>query len=99
MTMLVNDVAVLLSLHEVAAGGPAIKKGGWGARGEGAAPPLAMRSMLLVVVCVRLLLLLWSDTMLSFKKPSFVAFVALLLLPFSNVVSDGPPMGLSKIIR
>ena len=82
MTMLVNDAAVLLSLHEVAAGGQPLKKAGGGARGEGAAPPPAMRSMLLVVVCVRLLLSLLIDTMLSLKKPSFVAFVALLLLPF-----------------
>ena len=68
--------------------GPTIKKGGWGARGEGAAPPPAMRSMLLVVVCVRLLI----DTMLSLKKPSFVAFVAwlLILLPFYKCCLHSP---------
>ena len=85
MTMLVNDAAVLLSLHEVAAGGQPLKKLG-GARGESAAPPPAMRSMLLVVVCVRLLLSLLIDTMLSLKKTSFVAGVALLLLPFFQVL-------------
>ena len=42
--------------------------------------------MLLVVVCVRLLLLLLIDTMLSLKKPLFVAFVALLLLPLFQVL-------------
>ena len=68
--------------------GPTIKKGGWGARGEGAAPPPAMRSMLLVIVCVRLLI----DTMLSLKIPSFVAFVAwlLILLPFYKCCLHSP---------
>ena len=68
--------------------GPTIKKGGRGARGEGAAPPPAMRSMLLVVVCVRLLV----DTMLSLKKPSFAAFVAwlIILLPFYKCCLHSP---------
>ena len=86
MTMLVNDVAVLLSLNEIAAGGRPLKNAGEGARGEGAAPPPAMRSMLFVVVCVCLLLPLLVDTMLSLKKPWFAAFVALLWLPFSKVL-------------
>ena len=39
MTMLVNDVAVLLSLHEVAAGGQPLKKAGGGAGGGRSASP------------------------------------------------------------
>ena len=35
MTMLVNDVAVLLSLPEVAAGGQPLKKSWWGGAGGG----------------------------------------------------------------
>ena len=63
-TVLVNDVAVLLSLNEPAAGWSTIKKAGGGRLGEGAAPPPAMRSILLIVVCLRLLLLLsffWNN--------------------------------------
>ena len=89
-SVFVNDVAVLLSLNQRAAGGQPLEKAGGGSGREGAAPPPAMRFMLLVVVCVvvcvRLLLLfLLIEAMLYLKnvvvfKKMFVAFVALPLL-------------------
>ena len=68
--------------------GPTIKKRRVGGAGGGRSASPAMRSMLRVVVCVRLLI----DTMLSLKKTSFVAFVAwlLILLPFYKCCLHSP---------
>ena len=71
-TVLVNDVAVLLTLDEPEAGGQPLKKHRWGARGRAQRlPPQCVPccSLLFARACFCfLLLLLLIDTMLSLKK-------------------------------
>ena len=69
-TVFVNDVAVLVPLNEPAARGPTIYKNP------------AMRSMLFIVVCMRLLLLLFIGTMLSLKTVVCSFCCMAILVPF-----------------
>ena len=67
--MLVNDAVVLLSLHEVAAGGQPLKKAGGGRGGRAQRlPPQCVPYVARRCLCVCLPLLMLIDTMLSLKN-------------------------------
>ena len=99
-TVLVNDVAALLSLNEVAAGGQPLKEAG-GGRGEGAAPPpQCVPCCSVLFVCALLLLLLVVETLLSLKKAVVCSFCCIAIVApfFSIVVSDGTATVLATCI-